>query len=345
MKRSLIFSRLGSIPRGTFLQALISAMLLAIPGLASQGALASEAWQTAAPLPINVQEIYPTVHKGRLYVAGGIAAKLGVPYFTDASFSYDPVKDTWREEPSLPKNLHHAALVSNGERLFLFGGFNGSYTRIWHMQDAVYELKNNEWQRVATIPKRQAEGVLSAAPDGSIHLVTGQSPKGQANKDRDDHAEIQDHFRWDPKNNSWQTLAPIPTARNSATGGWVGDKLVVTGGRTAKGNLSVTEVYDLKTDTWQKAAPLPLPQAGTASVIVEGGLMVFGGEMFTPESKVFPQAWRYSLSQDEWLPLDDMITPRHGIGAARFGHKVFVVGGATKPSGNGTSNKNEYLSF
>lgn len=331
--------------RRTLLHSISALALLANPWFRSHANSVKALWHTAEVVPINVQEIYPAVHEGRLYVAGGIAAKLGVPYFTDACFSYDPVEDSWRDEADLPKNLHHAALVSTGERLFLFGGFNGSYSRIWHMQDTVYELKNGSWQELTTMPKRQAEGVLSTAPDGSVHLVTGQSPKGASNEDRDDHAEIHDHFRWLPEENRWQTLTPIPTARNSATGGWVGDQLIVCGGRTTKGNLDATEIYDLKTNTWRTAASLPLPQAGTASVVVDDGLIVFGGEMFTPESKVFETVWRYSLSRDSWTALPNMITPRHGIGAGRFDDKVFVIGGATKPSGNGTSNVNEYLSI
>ena len=71
--------------------------------------------------------------------------------------------------------------------------------------------------------------------------------------------------------------------------------MIVTGGRTAAGNLAVTEIYDRQEDRWRDAAPLPLPQAGTASVMVDDGLIVFGGEMFIPESKVFPNVWRYQL--------------------------------------------------
>mgnify|MGYP006246422989 FL=1 len=42
-------------------------------------------WQSAPALPIPVQEICAATVKNQLYVAGGIAAKLGIPYFTDLS--------------------------------------------------------------------------------------------------------------------------------------------------------------------------------------------------------------------------------------------------------------------
>ncbi len=224
-------------------------------------------WQTAAPLPINTQELYSCVHQGRLCVAGGIASRLGVPYFTAASFAYDPSGDRWASLPDLPEDRHHAALVSTGDRLFMIGGFNGSYTNVWRMRDTVHELTEAGWVSVGNLPQAQAEGVLACHQSGVVHLVTGQSPRGSANSERSDHQEVASHWLWDGVG-QWQTAAPIPTPRNSATGGWLGDQLIVTGGRTAAGNLAVTEVYDRQEDRWREAAPLPLPQAGTASVMV-----------------------------------------------------------------------------
>jgi len=300
-------------------------------------------WQTGAALPIKTQELYTAVHQNRLFVAGGIASKLGVPYFTDACYSYHPNSDAWRKEPDLPEPMHHAALVSNGERLFLVGGFNGGFSHIWRMRGDVYELDNNKWRKIGSLPRPQAEGVLSTAPNGVIHLVTGQSQRGDANTKRSDHVEVTTHLSWQPGDSSWTEQPAIPTARNSATGAWVGDQLIVTGGRTAAGNLAVTEIFDLSSASWRTAAPLPLPQAGTASVVVDDGIIVFGGEIFTPTSKVFKEVWRYHLNEDKWSALPAMRTPRHGIGAGRFGNQVFVVGGATEPGGKGTSNLNEVL--
>ena len=68
-------------------------------------------WSTAAPLPINTQELYPVVHQAKLYVAGGIASKQGDIYFTDRFFSYDPNANEWVDEAPLPQSLHHACLL------------------------------------------------------------------------------------------------------------------------------------------------------------------------------------------------------------------------------------------
>jgi N-acetylneuraminic acid mutarotase len=294
-------------------------------------------------MPLSTQEIYPAGHKGEIVVAGGIASKAGVPYFTDRCVAYDPVENSWREHSTLPEARHHAALVVADSRLFLSGGFNGSLTRVWRMRDTVHEYTGGEWREIDQLPQMQAEGVIATSPQGRIHVVTGQSPKGEDNSKRSDHREIHEHWSWHPDRSGWQSHAPIPTARNSATGGWVGGQLVVAGGRTAAGNLDTVEIYGLKEDSWRTAAPLPLPQAGTASVVVDDGLIVFGGEIFTPKAGVFKEVWGYTLSTDSWRALPPLPLPRHGLGAVKLGSKVYVVGGATRPGGSGTSSAVEVL--
>lgn len=303
----------------------------------------ADPWSRVADMPFPTQEIYPAKHRGELVVAGGIGSKMGIPFFPDVCVAYCPSTDTWREHSKLPESRHHAALVEANSRLFLFGGFNGGLTHIWRMRKSVLEFVDNEWQRVTEMPARQAEGVIATSPDNRIHVVTGQNPKNEANKKRSDHSEVRTHWSWNPGTDDWQEHANIPTARNSATGGWVGNELVVAGGRTSSGNLDTVEIYDLNENSWRSARPLPLPQAGTASVTVSDGLIVFGGEIFSPKANVFKQVWRYSVADDRWEALPPLPIPRHGLGAVRFGEKVFVVGGARRPSGSGTSKAVEVI--
>ncbi len=303
----------------------------------------TKAWSRAADIPFATQEIYPAIHNGEIVIAGGIGNRAGIRYFPDRCVAYCPSTNTWREHSTLPEARHHGALVEADSRLFLLGGFNGRLTHIWRMRESVLEFVDDTWAPVTDMPAKQAEGVAATSPQNRIHVVTGQSPKGPDNKKRSDHQEIHNHWSWDPDETKWQQHAPIPTARNSATGGWIGNELVVAGGRTSAGNLNAVEIYNLKSDSWRQGAPLPLPQAGTASVTVDDGLIVFGGEIFVPVADVFKEVWLYTLSTDSWSALPAMPIPRHGLGAVRFDSKVYVVGGARRPSGSGTSKAVEVL--
>ncbi|MEM9759867.1 MAG: kelch repeat-containing protein [Pseudomonadota bacterium] len=321
--------------------------VLCAAGLTCVRPIAAQApgWSRRAALPLQTQELYPAVHGNRLWVAGGITPLPSGLSFSDGTWSYDPVADQWDAGPVLPEERHHAAMVSTGEQLYIVGGFHGTASAPWQMLDSVLVLREDRWEAASTMPQPQAEGVLAHRGDGIVHLVTGQSRRGTANAARSDHIEVDAHWRWDTGANRWDRAAPIPTPRNSATGGWIGDLLIVAGGRTAEGNLDTTEIYDGKEDRWRTLAPMPLPQAGTGSVIIDDSLVVFGGEIFQPEARVFPNVWRYLLSEDRWIALPALPTPRHGIGAGLIGRTAFVVGGATSPSGRGTSDRNEALTF
>lgn len=302
-------------------------------------------WRTAKQLPFPTQEIYAAVHNNHVAVAGGISSRFKLPYFTSRCVAYHPPSDSWLEWPELPEAVHHASLVSTGNRLFLVGGFSGSYKHVWRMRKQVLELSNKQWIATTALPQPQAEGVVSFGPDKKIHLVGGLTLNNTRNRKRSDHTETTNHWVWDGNANRWESAAPIPTARNSATGAWVGSQLIITGGRTRTGNLPTTEIYNVETDTWDSAEPMPLPQAGGACVAVKNGLIVFGGEIFTPEAAVFKEVWHYHVHQNRWQPLPSLPTPRHGLGAAKIGNNVFVVGGATEPSGSGTSNVNEVMTL
>lgn len=329
------------VKTAAMLPAVASTCLTSMPTASAAKATAN--WRRAAPLPLKVQEIYPTVHDNRLYVAGGIGARLGVPYFTNRCVSFNASSNRWREESGLPESLHHVALASIDSRLFAVGGFNGGYTHIWRMRARVYQLVDNAWVTGIDLPAPQAEGVLAPAVSGRLHLVTGLSPRGEANSARGDHQETHAHWVLNPGAPLWESAAPIPTARNSATGAWIDNQLIVTGGRTSAANLAVTEIYDANEDRWRSGQPLPLPQAGTASTVVGSSLYLFGGEIFQPKAAVFANAWEYRLASDSWHALPPLPTPRHGLGAGLLGGEIFVVAGATKPSGRGTSDLNEAL--
>ena len=115
----------------------------------------------------------------------------------------------------------------------------------------------------------------------------------------------------------------------------------VVGGRTVTGGPSDThEIYDPREDRWRTAAPMPAGAGagGIAASVLKGDLYVFGGEYFEPRpGGVHDGVWRYCPARDAWEKVSAMPTPRHGLGAAVLGDAIHLVGGAVRPSGNGTS--------
>jgi hypothetical protein len=54
------------------------------------------------------------------------------------------------------------------------------------------------------------------------------------------------------------------------------------------------------------------------------------------------EVYAYGIASRRWQRLDDLPTPRHGLGVAAFGGRIYVIGGGPEP-GLTVSDANETL--
>ncbi|GAB57422.1 Kelch repeat-containing protein [Rheinheimera nanhaiensis] len=312
-----------------FLQLLLLSAVL-FPGCAKAGSLH---WHTLAPMPVAVQEIYPAVHNGKIYVAGGLSDALPETeqQMTDAVQLYDPAMDRWAMAPALPEPRHHAYLVSVANQLFLFGGFVIADGGRWSASSDVLLLDETaqQWRKVAKLPKPLTETV-AVVLNGKVHLASGRSPAGAENAQWRDQADVNLHWLFDPQSLSVTDAAPLPQAFNSATGVVLDGQFYVVGGRQVGGaNLALLLRFDAATNSWQQLSAMPQAQGGLAAAVLGGDLLVFGGEYFDNDGGVYSQVWRYQVAKDRWQQTGTMPLPRHGLGAVNLNNRVYVLGGAS----------------
>ena len=120
-------------------------------------------------------------------------------------------------------------------------------------------------------------------------------------------------------------------------------RIYVIGGRLGGSygrNLAVNEVYDPVTDRWRTRAPMPTPRSGVAAAVLDGEILVFGGEATTG---TFDEVEGYDPESDSWRSYAPMPTARHGLGAAVVGDRVHVIAGGPRPGGS-YSDLNEIFS-
>lgn len=311
------------------------------------------AWTPLADMPFAVQEIYPAPFwkapadglglKPKpfniLVNAGGLTAT-GAYNVTDETTFYDPVYDRWGFGTALPEPRHHVALVNNNGYLYAVGGFARDDGGGWRMRGTCWRLGalSEPWLVMRPMPHPQAEAVCVSL-GGYIHVAGGRAPSGSRNRAWTDHIDTDEHWLYDAADDGWHPLRPMPTARNSAAGAVAGGVLYVIGGRTVTdGNSAAVEVYDPLSDRWEKARPMPKAQAGLAAATLNGKIYVFGGEYFSPAGGgVFSEAWEYDPREDRWRAVAAMPRPRHGLGAVALENAIYVLGGASRPGGEGTS--------
>ena len=311
--------------------------LLALTLLATSSAALAQTWSRVADASLARQEIYPAVLDGKIYVAGGILS--AAPGFTDLFECYDAATDSWTTLTALPEGRHHIALAAAGGKIYGIGGFSGAMPD-WraHASVFVYDPKAERWTSGPSLPQARAEGVVASIGE-KIYFVGGRVPTSAEAKHISEHADTSRAEALDLRSGRWTRIADAPSARNSAAGAVLGNKLYVVGGRQmvaqADGrsrpvNVATLEVYDPATDRWETRAPMPLAQGGLAAAAHDGKLYVFGGEQFVPQAKVFGESWVYDPALDRWSALPAMATPRHGHGAAVVGKRIYLMGGAEK---------------
>ena len=304
----------------------------------------AESWRAAAAIPYRVQEIYPAVHRGKIYLAGGLSPDVepSAQGISSRVYVYDPRTDQWTEGPSLPEPRHHPYLVSTGDRLFAIGGFVAANGGRWSASTDILSLDETarRWNKVAALQHPQSETV-AAFLNGKIYLTSGRAPAGEANANWGDQRDISATQIFDPATLTVTAGPAAPSARNSAAAAVIGGELYVVGGRVVNdGNRATTEVFNPTTGKWRTRAPMPNAQGGIAAAALGGKLYVFGGEFFgAAGSGVHTESWVYDPNSDAWRAIPSMPVPRHGLGAVTIGDEIFVVAGASQAGADGTSNR------
>lgn len=306
-------------------------------------------WGLAPDLPFPVQEIYPALLDGTLYVVGGFATGISDRPLdiSDRVLALTPgVDESWRELPRLPIPTHHPQCVGLDGTLYAMGGYTAENGGAWSNTSRVWTLRpgvDEAWQEGPALPGPWAENV-AVALDGRIHVLTGRRPAGLENAEWNHQADVTAHLMLDPASGDWTTRAPSPSARNSAAAAVLNGRIHVVAGRTVSGgNTPVHEVYDPASNRWSLAAPLPRPargphgSGGLAAASVGDTLYMFGGEWFEEGGGVYDEVWAWRDGADAWESAGTMPTPRHGLGAHALDGAIYTIGGAAQRGAAGTS--------
>lgn len=277
-------------------------------------------WQTHPPLPLGPTQETAVVAVGEhVYVLGGFEQNRGIVNKVQV---YDTTTCTWSMGPDLPKEVHHINAAVVGETIYIVGAMQTplftSIGDVWAWNPAT----DAGWQTRTPMPAGTQRGAgVAGAIDGKIYVAGGL--RGGA---------VAELSAYDPAADAWDTQLPaLPATRDHGCGGVIGGKLYVAGGRQADIGTPRATLYEYTPGgAWVERAPMPTARGGTACGIVGTRLVVVGGEgNAAAPSGVFPQAEAYDAATDTWEELSPMPVPRHGMGAAAVGGRIYVPGGAT----------------
>lgn len=299
---------------------LLAGVALVVTGCGTDGSPApsvesvspASGWTRRAPAPLALTEVAAAAHEGRIWVAGGLDAGGRA---VDRVSIFDPSTDTWISGPALAEPIHHSALISDGDALWLVGGYVGNgFDR---PTDKVWQLQANAWVEHLPLPDPRAAGAAAWDGAGRIVYAGGVGPDGVS------------PVVFGQSDHGWEELARLfaPREHLAATSDGAGTVFVLGGRRGGlAGNVATVELVAGREIT--RASDLPTARGGVAAFFWPSlGACLAGGES---SSGTNPQV--ECIAADGHLTrLPDLPNPRHGLGAAVVDGTVYVLLGGPEP--------------
>lgn len=320
--------------------ALLPLILLACaPGAGSSQQTGAGSWETLpqGDRPTRRYENGYVAVGDRFYLFGGRGIK-PVDIF-------DPASGTWTAGAATPLEIHHFQGVEYDGKVYVVGALMNRFPNEPPLPDVyVYDPAADAWSKGPALPADRVRGAAAAvAHDGLIYVVGGQQV-GHASG----------HVAWfdslDPRTGEWRRLPDAPHARDHFQVGVIDGKLYAAGGRrsaAASGQpfeLTVAEVdvYDFATGRWTTlpaSSNIPTPRAGTTAAVLNGKLLVIGGES-AGQTTGHAEVESFDPATGRWTTLAPMNQGRHAMQAIVHGGKLYIAAGSHN-RGHGEYNSHE----
>ena len=245
----------------------------------------------------------------------------------------------WVNLAPFPEPSEEVYGVASGGKLYVFAGLAPG----WTPKGLVYEYDpaTDKWTKKKNMPV-PSHHVSVAELNGKIYVMGGftKPPSGPTA-----WVPIDNAWEYDPANDTWKALAPLPTKRGSPTAAMVGGKIYVIGGATTNEGskdtaihparphrvVATNEVYDPATNTWETRNPMPTARNHVANGVVNGKIYVIGGRLgggFIGRATNTDVVEGYDPATDQWsATLTRMPTPRSSLTFGTYKGKIYVAGG------------------
>jgi N-acetylneuraminic acid mutarotase len=279
---------------------------------------AALSWGTLPPATLERSEVAAARIGHYIYVVGGFEATR-----TSAAVErYDIRRRSWKRVRSMPVAVNHPAAVAYDGELYVHGGYTANLG-LTEPTGALqrYDPSRNRWRLLKASPTPRAAQAL-AVVGHRLYTAGGADSTGSLRS-----MEVYDFAtrRW-----SRGPSFPAP-ARNHTTGVATGGRFYVLAGRDAS-NFTAAARYNPRRRSWERLPPLRTARGGIASVrLSDGRIVVFGGEEQEPGGTTVAEVELFDPRRDRWSSLADMRTPRHGLGGAALGRRVFAIEGGLTP--------------
>jgi N-acetylneuraminic acid mutarotase len=240
-------------------------------------------WSVGAPLPEKLDHLAAATYNNKIYVVGGFEEN-GSP--SNRLFIYDISLDKWEEGANMPTARGALTAEFVDGILYAIGGDadaafqDDKYNPSGEINtNEAYDPKTDSWIQKQPMPTPRHHHV-SAVAAGKLYIIGGRYGL-EASDDKFNNTNANEVY--DPKENTWISLEPMPTNRSGAAASAVNKSIYVLGGETnnypkeTQGTYNINEKYDTVKDTWISQPSMLVSRHGLSAEAVDNKIYVIGG--------------------------------------------------------------------
>ncbi len=231
----------------------------------------TNAWASKASMPVGGMLIAVVgASNGKVYALGGWATWGDYAFLNE---EYDPATNAWALRTALPSARYDFGAAEGLDgKIYAIGGCVYGWAPLSTVE--AYDPATQTWATRAAMPTARMSGATVAASDGKIYVFGGYNGTGAPNPVN----YLATVEAYEPASDTWQSRAPMPTARRAAAAVQASNgKIYVIGGQIGTTVLSVVEVYDPAADAWTSETPLPGPRVWHGAAFANDSIYVIGG--------------------------------------------------------------------
>jgi N-acetylneuraminic acid mutarotase len=251
----------------------------------------------------------------------------------------------WSKAAIFPEPEEELYGVSANGKMYVMGGYGENGDPIGMLWE--YDPATDKWTKKKSMPVRAHHAAL-AEYHGKIYVFGGYKLLPVPGQPGGGGWEpIDNTWEYDPANDSWKALAPMPGKRGSPVAVEVNGQIYVIGGAVpepgtkevavfpnrAARSVGTNQAYNPTTNTWEERSSMPTARNHAFAGAVNGKIYVIGGRLTSPFIVVASNldvVEEYDPATNAWGESGartPMPTARSGGGWATYNGKIYVAGG------------------
>lgn len=266
----------------------------------------------------------------------GMFALLGLCVMISAPAA--KAQQQWKFAAPLPEAIGELYGTSVGGKIYVLGGLKNQAPAGDNWE---YDPTADKWTAKKAMP-HPAHHLMIAAWQNKIY-VFGGFVKPQASQG---WQPITDSWVYDPANDNWTALAPMPTARGAGQAVALDGKIYVLGGASSNKSgapgdpiglgaaeqivQDIVEAYDPAANKWETRAPMQTPRNHFLAAAVGGKIYAVDGRtgsVFVTKSSSTDLVEGYDPATNMWTLVGRDVVPRGDDSGAAYNGQIYVMGG------------------